>query len=232
MLIVSAKFCWLISGFHFEFALNCGVSSTCHFSSVMEKLFMMKEPFLVFLQNQHQNSFVYMKAGQGVGWKGEDGSVVFTSCIFMMRIISVMPSWRPCFYGAGSNSLPWSIPVWQKHGQEGEVLSQKIVKAYSIKAWLVKSNYDRGSELLEWLWNASAISLREVMSTRPSNLLQNIIRDLHFWSRSDVFSGFRIFFVDLLQQTEQSIGFYACYLVYLMSYESYSVGTMVPGHLT
>lgn len=46
---------------------------------MMEKIFMMKEPFLVFLQNQYQNSFVYMKARQGVGWKGEDSFVIFTS---------------------------------------------------------------------------------------------------------------------------------------------------------
>lgn len=57
---------------------------------------MMKEPFLVFLQNQYQNTFVYMKTSQSVGWESEDSSVVFTS---------------HGFYGAGINSLPWSIPV-------------------------------------------------------------------------------------------------------------------------
>lgn len=59
---------------------------------------MMKEPFLVFLQNQYQNTFVYMKTSQGVGWESEDSSVVFTS---------------HGFYGAGINSLPWSIPVYK-----------------------------------------------------------------------------------------------------------------------
>lgn len=105
-------------------------------------------------------------------------------------------------------------------------------KTYSIKAWLVKSNYDRGSELLEWLWNASAISLSKVMSIRSSNLLQNNIQDLHFCSGYDSFSGVRIFLVDFLPQTGQSFGFFACYFVYLMNYESYSVGTAVLGHLT
>lgn len=85
------------------------------------------------------------------------------------------------------------------------------MKTYSIKAWLVKSNYDKGSESLEWLQNASAISLSDVMYMTPSNLIQNIIRDLHFWSRYDAFSGIRIFFVDFLQQPQQSIGFFACY---------------------
>lgn len=41
----------------------------------------MEEPFLIFLQNHWQNTFVYMKASQGVGWKGEDSSMVFTSLV-------------------------------------------------------------------------------------------------------------------------------------------------------